>query len=110
MPAGIEGPLALIVDDTEGGYNVVDTRSGDPLAWRSELQSAAAVASFVNSTYPLGSTPPAHDTIVHEIVGYRITDEAPMPLDKWIKQATMKVCPAYIPRGPGWDHLYEEAA
>lgn len=70
--------LALIDTDPEGGYNVIDTRDGMELAWKSELPDAAAVAASVNAQYPSGAPAPAYDTLVHEIRMERIGGE-PVP-------------------------------
>lgn len=97
-------------------YDVCDSRTGEVLATRSCLPSANEVATFLNSTYPLGSnlsgdqicTAPAHDTLVHEIVGWRQRGQAAVPLNRWWAEHIPQCCPDRVPTGPGWDHIYEE--
>lgn len=97
-------------------YDVCDSRTGRALATRSCLSSANAVAVYLNSTYPLGvnspgdviCTAPAHDTLVHGIVGWRISGEPPELLGEWFLLNKPR-CPWGVPTGPGWDHLIEEA-
>ncbi len=62
--------------DYDKGLDVVDCRTGEVLAWRGTPQSAYEVAEQLNATYPPGTVPPAYDTLVHEIVGWRIAGVA----------------------------------
>lgn len=64
----MRGPLALIVEDPDGGFNVIDTRDGRALAWRSELASVNAIASRINAEYPPGAPAPAWDSLLHELI------------------------------------------
>lgn len=62
--------------DYDKGLDVVDTRTGETLAWRGEARSVNEIAALLNETYPPGTVAPAHDTLVHEIVGWRIAGVA----------------------------------
>jgi hypothetical protein len=64
-------PLALVVEDLQGGYDVCDSRDGEALTWRATLADAAGVAATLNATYPRGSMAPARDTLMHEIAVWR---------------------------------------
>jgi hypothetical protein len=55
--------------DYEKGYDVVDPRTDETLAWRGTALGAAEIVDYLNETYELL---PASDTLVHEIVGLRI--------------------------------------
>jgi hypothetical protein len=66
-----QAPLALVVEDLQGGYDVCDSRDGEALTWRATLGDAAGVAATLNATYPRGSMAPAHDTLMHEIAMWR---------------------------------------
>jgi hypothetical protein len=55
------------------GYDVIDSRTGEALAWRGTATSAAEIVDYLNSTYEMM---PAYDTLVHEIIGLRITGVA----------------------------------
>jgi hypothetical protein len=100
--------LALVAEDPDGGYRVIDSRSGWDLAWRGELSSANEVAVYLNSTYPVAAQAPAHDSLVHEIVCWRIGGDV-LPLEAVIDGGDLRAtCPATVPFGPGWDHLYPE--
>lgn len=59
--------------DPEGGYEVVDVRDGEAIAWRGYLSSAAECAEYLTRTYC--GVWPAHDTLVHDIVCARIGGE-----------------------------------
>lgn len=59
--------------DPEGGYDVIDQRTGEALAWRGYLSSAAGVAEFLTREYP--GLFPAPDTLIHEIICARIGGE-----------------------------------
>lgn len=109
--------LALVVR-TERNYpggdfvdfDVCDSRTEEVLATRSCLPSANEVAVFVNSTYPIASQAPAHDTLVHEVIGFRISGEPPVCIETWVMlnhHATS--APWGVPTGPGWDHLIDAA-
>lgn len=100
----MSGPLALIAEDVDGGFNVVDARDGEAVAWRGELPSAADVATFLNSTYPPGAVAPSHDSLVHELICWRVGGDEADPIERWLETASA-LCPSLIPRGPGWDHL-----
>jgi hypothetical protein len=112
----MSGPLALVVRTERtypGGdfvdYDVCDSRSGEALATRSELSSANDVAAYLNATYPTPAVWPAHDTLVHEIVMCRVSEDACLCLDTVLMLGRLRQhCPAYLPIGPGWDHIYEE--
>jgi hypothetical protein len=64
--------------DYDKGLDVVDSRTGETLAWRGGDNGASAVelADHLNEVYPPGTPWPAHDTLVHEIIGWRITGVA----------------------------------
>lgn len=68
----MSGPLALVVADPDGGFDVVDARDGLGIAWRGHLGDAAAIAAFVNASYPLGTPAPARDSLAHEAAMHRI--------------------------------------
>lgn len=119
MSANLSSGVLAVVVRTErtyvGGdfvdYDVCDSRSGEALATRSELESAAEVAEALNAMYTPSMAWPAHDSLVHEIVGLRIAPEPPMPLEATISYGNLRTtCPPYVPVGPGWDHLYTEAS
>jgi len=67
---------------------VIDTRTGETLAWRASAnpdgttrledtwRSVEGIASKLNRTYPDRDVAPAHDALVHEIVGWRISGVA----------------------------------
>lgn len=102
--------LALIVEDEKGGFNVVDSRDGEAITWRSSIDSANEVAIYLNSTYPKAPYP-AWESLVHEVIGYRISGEPALSLHSLISVGRLRAsCPSIIPSGPGWDHLFEEAA
>lgn len=64
-------PWADVEGDPDGdGYQVVDQREHAVLAWRGHEQDAHEIAELLNERYP--STPPAPDTLVHEIRCERI--------------------------------------
>lgn len=84
-------PLAAIREplDYEKGLDVIDTRTGETLAWRGRMAAGAdhhdmegtwevaqELADKLNETYPNRDLAPAHDTLVHEIVGWRISGVA----------------------------------
>jgi len=73
-------PHFLIAEDSEGGFNVCDTRDGQAIAWRSALGDAAGICSHLNACYPPGLVPPAHDSLVHEVAMERIAGEPVEPL------------------------------
>jgi hypothetical protein len=103
--------LALIAEDPEGGYNVIDSRDGEALAWRGGLTSAHEVAEFLNGAFPPSALWPAHDTLVHEICMFRVGGEPVEPLDQALTNGHVcRSCPNVVPIGLGWDHLLEEAA
>jgi hypothetical protein len=60
-------PLCLVVEDLDGSFAVCDGRSGELLARRGGLGSAAAAASLLNGRYPVGAVPPAPDTLAYEL-------------------------------------------
>jgi hypothetical protein len=68
-------PLALVDRDADGGFYVRDSRNGGPIAWRAYLSNAASVACWVNASYPVGSIPPARDTLIFEVASLRIAGE-----------------------------------
>lgn len=73
--------LCLTTTDPEGGFNVVDTRDGEPVAWRGELASAVRIAAFLNNTYPLPPFP-EHDSLVWELWAWdRHEQDAPLALE-----------------------------
>lgn len=80
MASTQDKPLATVREplDYDKGYDVIDTRTGETLAWRgSRIQEEAFascmdIAAKLNETYPVRHLAPAHDTLVHEIVGWRI--------------------------------------
>src|SRR5262245_49990287 len=76
----MSSPLALITDDPEGGFYVLDSREGWPIAWRSCPESAAEVAAHLNACYPVGIPAPALDSLVHEVRMTRIGGEPEKPL------------------------------
>ena len=67
--AAVREPL-----DYDKGLDVIDTRTGEPLAWRGGDGGASALESVakLNETYADRNLAPAHDTLVHEITGWRI--------------------------------------
>lgn len=81
-------PLAAIREplDYDKGLDVIDSRTGETLAWRGSMSSETAphydmeatwtvateLRDKLNETYPNRDIAPAHDTLVHEIVGWRI--------------------------------------
>jgi hypothetical protein len=67
--------LALIDEDVDGGFNVLDTRDGQAIAWRFYLTDAAAIAAMLNASYPVGVVPPARDTLIYEVVEAGIAGE-----------------------------------
>jgi hypothetical protein len=85
-------PLAAIREplDYDKGLDVIDTRTGETLAWRGSMSSGTApdydmpatwavateLRDKLNETYPNRDLAPAHDTLVHEIVGWRIAGVA----------------------------------
>lgn len=82
--AAIREPL-----DYDKGLDVIDTRTGETLAWRCQMRcgddtfdlegtwaTATGLADKLNETYPDRDLAPAHDTLVHEIVGWRIAGVA----------------------------------
>lgn len=97
----MSGPLALLVADPDGGYDVVDTRDGQPLAWGGEVSSANAIAASLNAHYPAGTPAPAHDSLVHEICMERIGG-AVAPLDRWAAEPgnVLGHVPAAVVAGP----------
>lgn len=115
--------LALVVR-TERSYpggefvdfDVCDSRTGEAIATRSCLPSANDVAAYLNSTYPVGvdlpgddqvCVAPAHDTLVHEVIAWRIGGPQELLAVWWLENKPR--CPWGVPTGPGWDHLIEEA-
>lgn len=78
----MNGPLALVDLDPEDGFNVLDARDGQPIAWRFQLGEAAAVASRLNASYPPGAPAPAHDSLVFEAAMERIAGEPVLPLSR----------------------------
>lgn len=66
MLAYIREPL-----DYDKGFDVVVR--GETVAWRGTFESAQEVARQINETYEVA---PAFDTLVHEIVGWRIAGVA----------------------------------
>jgi len=103
----------LIVDDTEGGFNVCDTRDGQPVAWRSEIGDAAAIASHLNACYPVGAPAPAYDSLVHEVRMERIGEEPVAPLGQLEAGELSRMVPESIdgPLDPGlWRPRYGEEA
>lgn len=106
----MSGALALIVADPAGGFDVCDSRDGLALAWRGDLREANHLANELNLTYTPSMVWPDHDTLVHEIVCLRVGDDVP-PLEAVIAHGDLRTCcPPYVPVGPGWDHLYTDAA
>jgi hypothetical protein len=71
MTGESQTPLALVVEDLQGGYDVCDSRNGEALTWCATLGVAAGVAATLNATYPRGSMAPARDTLMHEIAMWR---------------------------------------
>lgn len=71
-------PAAYIREplDYDKGFDVIDSRTGRTLAWRGRYEGAAEVVDQLNRTYPDRAKAPAHDTLVHEIVGWRIAGVA----------------------------------
>ena len=68
-------PLCLVVEDSDCGFAVCDSRGGELLARRRELRSAAAAASVLNGRYPVGVVPPAPDTLAYELSQEPLADE-----------------------------------
>lgn len=66
-----EHPGGIFID-----YDVVDTRTDELLASRAFATSAGEVVDELNRRYPADGVWPARDTLVHEIVGMRISGEA----------------------------------
>jgi len=100
--------LAMLAPDSEGGFNVIDSRDGQSLAWRSELTSAHELLGYLNRNYPCGTAWPAYDSLVHEIVCFRVGGEV-LPLELHVAGCDLsRAFPAFVPVGPGWDHLYSE--
>jgi hypothetical protein len=60
--------------DYESGYDVIDARTDQTLAWRHNAGTAAEIVDYLTETY--GEILPAPDTLVHEIIGLRITGVA----------------------------------
>jgi len=103
------GLLALLAEDPEGGFNVVDARDGEALAWRGEVGSAAEVAEFLNTTYPAGAVAPAHDSLVHEICMFRIGGEPERPISTFTPAELSRMIPDGIDDRPAlWKPIYEE--
>jgi hypothetical protein len=103
--------LALVVEDPAGGFSVCDSRDGLELAWRGSMVEAGFLANELNLTYTPSMVWPEHDTLVHEIVCLRVAGEAPLPLEALIAHGDLRTsCPPTVPVGPGWDHLYADAA
>jgi hypothetical protein len=109
--------LALVVVDDRLGYNVVDTRCGRPISWHGDLHDANGIAAYLNATYPMGADhlssdkfcAPARDTLIFEVLTYRVGGEEPRCIETWwLFNQLGIVCPAVLPTGPGWDHIYEE--
>ena len=63
--------IATIRSDPKGGYEVVDSRSGEPVAWRGSATSAGELTDYLNAQYPQAPYP-AWDTLLHEVIGARI--------------------------------------
>lgn len=61
--------------DYDKGLDVVDARTGEVLAWRATWKSANEIATLLNEDYS-ETMAPAYDTLVHEIVGWRISGVA----------------------------------
>lgn len=79
----MNSPLALLDRDPEGGFNVLDSRSGRSLAWRGEVEEAASVAAFLNASYPSADhLPPAHDSLTHEVAMWRVAGDPEGPLSE----------------------------
>ena len=74
------GPLALVVADPDGGFDVVDARDGLGFAWRGHLGDASAITAYVNATYPPGVPAPSRDSLAHEVAMWRIGGEVPQRL------------------------------
>jgi hypothetical protein len=51
------------------GYDVIDSRTGEALAWRATATSAAEIVDHFTYNFDVL---PAYDTLVHEIIGLRI--------------------------------------
>lgn len=62
--------------DYDKGFDVIDSRTGETLAWRGEYERSGEIADHLNTLYPADVPWPAHDTLVHEIVGLRISGVA----------------------------------
>lgn len=73
-------PLAAIREplDYDKGLDVIDTRTGQTLAWRGGDggERCFEIVAKLNETYPVRNLAPAHDTLVDEIVGWRQTGVA----------------------------------
>lgn len=103
------GTLALVVADPDGGFDVVDARDGLGFAWRGHLGDAAAIASYMNTTYPPGVPAPAWDSLVHEVRMMRIGGEREAPLDQVDPGTLSRMIPESIggPLDPGlWRPRY----
>lgn len=62
-----------VVTDPEGGYYVLDPRDDEPLAWRGYGSAAYLLAEELERAYDSERPLPAYDTLVHEIIGWRIS-------------------------------------
>jgi hypothetical protein len=103
------GLLALLAADPEGGWNVIDARDGEALAWRGEVSSADEVARFLNATYPPDCFAPAHDSLVHEICMFRIGGEPERPISSFTPAELSRMVPDGIDDRPAlWKPIYEE--
>lgn len=100
----MEGDMvALTVPDCEGGFNVIDSRDGEPIAWEASFGLASEIALYINSSYPRSALPPARDSLVFEVLIYRIWGEPVLSLRSALAiRRICRSCPDYLPVGPGW--------
>jgi hypothetical protein len=72
--AGVREPL-----DYDKGFDVIDTRTGETLAWRGSrlpdeaFRSCLEIADELNRVYPDRDEAPEHEWLVADIIGWRQT-------------------------------------
>ena len=100
----VSGALALVREDPDGGYCVVDSRDGELISWRRDLPAADELALYINSTYPGDLVAPARDTLRFEAMVYWMVGEPVLSLrSALVIRRVSDACPDYVPAGPGWE-------